>query len=124
MIEDAYFRFQNRDIDDTESINILIEEILKTGKEVLILASGKTLLDYKEKIMAFMDTKNLVIISINGNYADYPSDYMFLSNQKRMYDVDYDKYKGKIIMTSNLPKVNAVRSSPPIVLLVKLRERS
>lgn len=107
VIEDAYFRFQNRDIDDTESINILMKEILNTKKEVLVLASGKTLLDYREKIMAFVDTKNLVIISINGNYSDYPSDYIFLSNQKRMYDLDYDKYKGKIIMTSNLPKINA-----------------
>lgn len=107
VIEHAYFRFQNRDIDDVESINRLSEELVGSGKDVLVLASGKTILDYKERIRAFAGTEHVIVITINGSYADYPGDYMFLSNQKRMYDIDYEEYGGKIIMTSNLPKVNS-----------------
>ncbi len=106
VIEEAYFQFQKKNIDDTDSITYLKREFLGEEKAVLVLASGKTLLEYKEKIMTFMKREHPIVISINGSYADYQSNYMFLSNQKRMYDVDYDDYEGKIIMTSNLPRID------------------
>lgn len=106
VIEKAYFLFQKKEIDDTGSITYLKKEILGTKKKVLVLASGKTLLEYKEKVTAFVNRENPVVISINGNYAGYQSNYIFLSNQKRLYDMDFNSYDGKIIMTSNLPRIN------------------
>lgn len=107
VIEDAYFSFQKKEIDDTKGITYLKKQILNEEKTVLILASGKTLLEHRETIVAFMNRENPLVISINGSYDGYQSDYIFLSNQKRMKEIDYSVYDGKLIMTSNLPRIKS-----------------
>ncbi len=105
LAEQVYYQFQSRDIDDEIGIEQLRKDIVLSDRTVLILAPGKTILDYKKDIDAFILEEMPIIISINGSYKGYKSDYIFLSNQKRMYGIDYENYNGGVIITSNLPKL-------------------
>lgn len=104
LIDSLYYNMQKRFVNDDEARN----EILSTlkGKEILILAPGATVKKCKDEIKAFIKEREPVVISVNIDLEDYNEDYIFISNNKRMLALDYDKYDGKIIITSNLSALN------------------
>lgn len=105
LIETLYLNFQNKKSDTASCVDA--SEIFKDkSRPVLLLAPGKTLIEYKSDIKAFIKENNPVIISINNSYEAFNEDYIFISNNKRLYSLDYDSSKGKIIVTSNLPALN------------------
>lgn len=85
------------------SSNHLIE--LKStieGKDILIIAPGRSSIEEKNKIVDCSKKKDVITISINFEYKDCRIDYIFLSNLRRYRELDAEK-RSKCIVTSNIP---------------------
>lgn len=80
-VEELYQKYQAIDFDDEDSKRRLAE-ILK-GRKVLLLAPGNHVIDQQERIQAYIDREKPVVMSINFVPADYPLDFVFVSNAKR-----------------------------------------
>lgn len=76
-----------------------------SGKDVLIIAPGKSSVTEKEKILAMADQENVVTIGVNFNYSEMETDYIFLSNLRRYRELDPQKRR-KCIITSNIPAMD------------------
>ena len=103
LIEELYYNFQNHVIDDSSGRLILIDRI--KDRDVLLLASGKSLNFYRRKIQQYIEERRPIVISINSLYPDFLSDYVFVSNLKRLHMLDMDTLPVPMILTSNLPSV-------------------
>ena len=103
LIEEMYYNFQNKSIDDSENIEELKKYLCE--KNILILAPGKSISIYSKKIKEFISEFNPTTITINGSFDGYVSDFVFISNLKRLYSIDLDKIDSKMIITSNLPNI-------------------
>ncbi len=98
--EGLYQKFQNQEIEDKELTERLKEKL--SGKKVLILAPGATIIDEKEKIHKFIQEEKPVIISANFNPEGYEQHYVFCSNAMR-YETLKEKRDGScFLITSNL----------------------
>lgn len=100
LIQKLYYSFQNKPVNDREAINLLAEEF--SGKEILVLAPGYSIHKRVDEIKRYIEDFKPVVISINGCYSGYISDYIFISNQKRLYELDTEDINSKLILTSNL----------------------
>ncbi len=103
-IDELYIEFQKHSIDDSLCIEKIKGEI--GNRNVVIIAPGKSILDKKEDIIKYCDENNSIIISVNFICNFIESDYIFVSNQKRVKTVkELERYNAgfaKIIITSNL----------------------
>lgn len=103
-IDGLYIEFQKHSIDDSFCIKKIKGEI--GNRNVVIVAPGKSILEKKEDIIKYCDENNSIIISVNFICDFIESDYIFVSNQKRVKTVkELEKYNAgfaKIIITSNL----------------------
>lgn len=81
-----------------EHMDKLREQI--QGKRVLLVAPGKHSEIEKDKILLFMEDKDVVAISINFEYEN--TQLIFVSNLIRFRDLGTHRYK-KCIVTSNIP---------------------
>jgi len=108
LAEKMYKSFQSQEIDDSEIISELRKKI--SGRNVILIAPGSSLNDYRDKIFQVMHTENCISISVTfvPNFMD--CDYVFLSNLKR-YDTTFNPQKKQIslIHTSNI-KLDGVSS--------------
>lgn len=73
---------------------------------VLIIAPGKSSVEEKEKVISCASMSGVVSISVNFDYKEYDTDYIFLSNLRRFRGLPEDKCQ-KCIVTSNIPQMNA-----------------
>lgn len=104
-LENIYISYFNNEIND-EATLVDLSKMLK-GKDVLVLAPGRTILSCRELILKYQAEKkdNLLTISVNFCDKNIKTDLLFFSNNMR-YDnaissgVDISKYK--TIITSNL----------------------
>lgn len=103
LAEKMYYSFQNHEVDDNASISELKRMIL--GRKILLLAPGHSIVSSKQIVKEYIERELPVMISINGCYEGYTSDFVFVSNLKRLYGIDPDKLSAKLILTSNLPSV-------------------
>ncbi len=71
------------------------------GKKVLLIAPGKSAVEEKKKIIDFAQKKDVVLISINFNYQYADMDFIFISNLRRVRELEKEDYK-KCIITSNI----------------------
>lgn len=78
-----------------------LEKELK-GKEVLLIAPGRSSAAEKEKVSEFVHNNDVKVISVNFDYEYVSTDYIFISNLRRFAEFDKGK-KGKCIVTSNIP---------------------
>lgn len=102
-IEEAYIEYQSHAIDDTAAAEALTG--LLSGKEVLLLGPGKTLLDDRERIKDYIAEHYPVIMSVNFEPSRYECDYIFVSNAKRyskLSDATSKVSGAKLITTSNI----------------------
>lgn len=90
-----YLEYQNGKSDDFEVLKSKLQ-----GKEILLIAPGKTVQTEKDKISIFVNNHNLVLISVNFVYEDKIPDYVFFSNIRRFKQAPKDK--GCVIATSNI----------------------
>ena len=72
------------------------------GKRVLIIAPGKSAEEEKKKIQMFANQSDIVSISVNFDYKNCDTDFIFLSNLRRFREID-DSKLSKMIVTSNIP---------------------
>ena len=108
LIEQLYAQFQSRKIDDSQAVSEISQWI--SGKKVLLLAPGKSLMTEYDKILSFINRENPYVISINFVDPKYRMNACFVSNHKRM-----DILGGEIhpletvrtILTSNIPGVHS-----------------
>ncbi len=80
-IERLYIDYQQIECDDSDSYKALGTEL--KGREILLLAPGKTIIDYRDKINTYIDNCEPVVIPINFIPDGYAPDYVFISNAKR-----------------------------------------
>ena len=101
-MEKLYVEFQDKEINDTESVNALSEEL--TGKTILITGPGTTMETQSRRISEFVMSANPVIISINYASKAFMPDYIFLTNSKRYIRLStlLSKQKIPVIATSNV----------------------
>lgn len=104
LLETTYMDYLQSELDDTSALKKLQDEI--SDRPILVMAPGKSVLDYQEKISSFIQTKYPVIITINFIPKGVPIDYLYMSNLKRyQYWSNSDEFKNvSKIITSNLPE--------------------
>lgn len=93
-----YEEYKGNKIDDSIDRNHLKECLL--GKNILVLAPGATLNEYKDAISNYIHEKNCVVISVNFYYDELPINYIFFGNNRRYGQTAHDKCK--TIVTSNI----------------------
>lgn len=99
-IEKLYLDFQSIQVDDAALLSRLEREA--TGKDVLIIAPGASILKYQEQIDAFMLERKPVVFSANFVPENYAVDYAFFSNARRYETFRDKKTPDRMIVTSNL----------------------
>ena len=106
-MEKLYVEFQDKEINDTESVNALSEEL--AGKTILITGPGTTMETQSRRISEFVMSANPVIISINYASKAFMPDYIFLTNSKRYIQLStlLSKQKIPVIATSNVTPTDA-----------------
>lgn len=97
LIEALYLSVQECNIDDTESYMELWDIINK--KEVVVIGPGASIITYKDKVDTVADGR--VVISTNFIPANYNIDALFISNEKRLEDLNLSVPK-QVLATSNL----------------------
>ena len=83
LLERKYLAIVNRHVDDSTAA-----ERLKTawkGRELLLVAPGKSVLTERERIGKYIGEKKPVVIGVNAMVSDYVYDYVFYVNPAR-YD--------------------------------------
>lgn len=75
-------------------------------KEIVLVAPGKSSSKEKEKVVSWLKKKDVVSISVNFEYPEYSTDYIFVSNLRRFRELSTSK-NAKTIVTSNIPTVDA-----------------
>ena len=107
IAEKYYIDYMNNSIDDKVAIDEL-SSLLK-GKKVFIIAPGKTINDYADKILNVVNNEEYVSISLNFYNEKFMVDFIFSSNMRRYNRIDgkIDYYKSlnsklKTIITSNM----------------------
>ncbi|MFC4620011.1 aldolase catalytic domain-containing protein [Camelliibacillus cellulosilyticus] len=98
-IEDLYIRHQEHDVDDRKARRAFKDMI--GGRDILILAPGKSMITHKKDIDAFIREKNPFIISINFVPEAFPCHTTFFSNYKR-YKKLVGTYAAQVVCTSNV----------------------
>lgn len=101
-IEELYQKYQNIACDDSKGKDMLKEIV--TGRNILILAPGSSLVKEQNVIREYIVEKNPFIISANFVTSHYNCNLSFFTNRRR-----YDKFKDTIIseslvVSSNLSK--------------------
>ena len=76
------------------------------GKQVLLIAPGKSSADEQEKIALFVNQTSIVSIGVNFEYQGIETDYIFLSNLRRFRNLKSSP-QNKCIITSNIPDDHA-----------------
>lgn len=106
LLENKYLENQAMKYDDSVSMDALKKDL--AGRNVLLIGPGKTTRDEYEKIRAYIDEKDPVIIFVNALNPLYEGDYLFLISSIR-YDyaqeVHGDQFKSvKKILLSNIKR--------------------
>lgn len=101
IIDNIYNSYQNKNIDDKSELERLKKEL--GGKSILIVAPGKSITEENETIREYISEIKPVVISVNFDFENIPTDYVFISNIKR-YTANKTNFKEStsLIMTSNI----------------------
>lgn len=79
------------------------------GRKILLVAPGRNAILERHKILNFVEQNHPIIISVNHNYPELDSDYIFVSNIRRFKEISEELY-GKVISTSNIENQNTYAS--------------
>ncbi len=81
-----------------------LKEKLK-DKRMILIAPGKSSGKEKDKIADFAAQDDVVSISVNFDYPECDTDFIFVSNLRRFRELPVEMF-GKCIITSNIPADN------------------
>lgn len=97
--EQYYREYQENYVDDRAALGRLTAEL--SGKNVVVLAPGRTLAEYKEAVLAICRQDNTVSIASNFCAEEFDPDYVFSSNMRRFNKMQ-GRTKARCITTSNM----------------------
>lgn len=107
LLEKLYVKYFDKPIDDTEAIEQLTSEW--HGKNILLLAPGKSVQECRSGIEQFIEAHNPIIIGVNNLIEGYKLNYIFYSGAVRYQNLQYQNFKmagsPKIILSSNVKDV-------------------
>lgn len=103
-IEKLYIRYM--DTGNVQEAHLSELKAIIKGKEVLIIAPGRSAVVEREKVLTCAGRKNIVTIGINFDYTELNTHFIFLSNLRRFRELPEEKRK-KCIVTSNIPVADA-----------------
>ena len=106
--EKLYQEYQNVEVDDKDDIESLKKEL--SGKSILLIGPGKSIINNKSKIETFIKENSPVAISVNFLHGDFKINYVFMGNAKR-YSQFFSRIYAensdvKLICTSNISEAN------------------
>lgn len=78
LLERRYLENQNRVVDDSAALG-KFRSVLE-GRQVLLLAPGKSLDSRRQKIQSFIETENPIVIAVNAIHPGYEYDFAFFTN--------------------------------------------
>lgn len=81
LLEQKYLQNCDHDLDDSRAVDELSAAL--RGREVLLVAPGKSAVMEKAAIDRYIAEKNPVIIGVNAILPDYKYDYLFFANPAR-----------------------------------------
>lgn len=93
-----YEEYKNNRIDDSAARSEL-QKALK-GKEVLVLAPGKTMTTHKAQIDAYVEKNHPIVIAVNFIPTEQKVDFVFISNARRYQQTEETDCRR--IITSNV----------------------
>lgn len=96
--DSLYEDYKNNQIDDSDSRAELYS--ILSGKDVLLIAPGLSIVTHEKEIREFIRTKKPVVISVNFIPESFNVDFAFFSNNKRFSKLD--SFTCQTIVTSNL----------------------
>lgn len=97
--EKYYREYQENFINDREAIAALTSQF--KGKTVLLLAPGKSIIDYKDEILALANDPDTLVCAVNFVDSELPIGYVFSSNMRRYHTIQ-GKTSARCIITSNM----------------------
>lgn len=102
MLEQKYMDLLSSDIEDDAIIEQLKEML--SDKRVLLVAPGRTIKTMQKEIQRVIEEKKLTVISVNFLDRELRSDYVFVSNLRRLQTLEKNQEFLKIpkISTSNI----------------------
>ncbi len=104
LLEQKYLQNCNHDLNDTQTVADLTRAI--GGREVLLVAPGKSAVQEKAAIDAYIQEKKPVVIGVNAILPDYDYDYVFYANPARYEYAEESNAKAfasfKRILLSNI----------------------
>ena len=92
-----YFSYNAKKVDDTTTLSFLKEKI--SGNQILLIAPGRSVLTYQEKIEYMNAQKNMVSISVN-NLSVIKTDFIFVTKQSVWEEVE--NCNCKFLVSSNV----------------------
>lgn len=81
LLESKYLKNQSYYVDDVASVEKL--RVALSGKNVLLIAPGKSAIEEQDRIDRYIAEKNAVVIGINAILPGYRYDYVFFANPAR-----------------------------------------
>lgn len=97
--EKYYRQYQENYVDDRAAIEKLSNEL--SEKRVVLLAPGRSLEEYKDKVKAECEKANASVIAVNFRANDFEPEYVFCSNARRFVRMQ-GKTPAKFMITSNM----------------------
>ena len=101
LIKQIYLDNFSNSIDDTETLTYL-KNIL-AGRNILILAPGKSLTKEKDKVDDYISKYNPFVISLNFIPKEYRTDLAFITNMKRFESLE--DYSMPLVISSNIENI-------------------
>lgn len=99
-IQRIYREYNENRYDDMESLKKLTKEL--EGKEVLIVAPGRTVNTHQETILSFTEKNNPIVISVNFIPEYFECDYHFYANPIHWGKVYKSIEREKCILVSSM----------------------
>lgn len=102
LLEKTYLEYMKSDIDDENALEYLRKKL--SGKNILIMAPGKTVIQEEEKIQKYIAQNGSVVISINFIPTVIAVNYLYINNIHRYKICSKEKnFEGvQKILTSNI----------------------
>ena len=99
-IQRVYMEYCSCKVEDTQTVNKLRKQL--EGKKVLVLAPGRTIEDYHEKIREYIDREKPIVICVNFVPQRLKYDYLFYANTIHWEKINSHIDRAECILVSNI----------------------
>ena len=102
LLEQTYLDYLHSDVDDREQLAALAKAL--EGRNIVVIAPGRTSSDYREEIESYIQANDAVAITVNFLHDAILGDYVYISNVRRyQYWSNASAFAAaKKILTSNV----------------------